>query len=156
MELAFGFALFVVGFAMFMAGVALLIAGEITFKSGRKITKPVGRKAAILLLSFFPAAAIVVFIFRKIVTDPSVPSAVVTWPLALAWLFLSGIWLLRGMKAAAPRRGPALPAASIAAPAASSSAPIVLEFDAPTTSPAPSPGNIERPPPRGKNPFDFS
>ena len=155
MELVFGFALFVVGFTMLMAGVALLIGGEITFKSGGKITKPVGRKAAILLLSFFPAAAIVVFIFRKIVTDPTVPSAVVTWPLALAWLVLSGIWLLRGMKAAAPRRSPTVPATPVAAPPLPSEA-IVLEFDVPSAAADPPAGKQVRSQPRGEHPFDFS
>ena len=154
MELAFGFALFVVGFAMLMSGVALLIGGEITFRSGKKITKPVGRKAAIVLLSFFPLAAIVLFIFRKIVTDPSVPSAVITWPLALACIFLSGAWLLRGMKASTRRRAP--PSSPMIEPAAATSEPLVLEFDVPTA-PAAQPADKPKPaPPRGKNPFDFS
>src|SRR5262245_22389399 len=155
MELAFGFALFVVGFGMLMAGVALLIGGEITFKSGKKITKPVGRKTAILLLSFFPLAAIVVFIFRKIVTDPTVPSAVVTWPLALACLILGGAWLLRGMNASAPRRSSALPVSPVVDPAATSSEAIVLEFDVPSPSAAPPVSKPERAPPRREDPFDF-
>lgn len=153
MNLAFGFALFVVGFAMLMGGVALLIGGEITLKSGKKITKPVGRKAAIVLLSFFPLAAILLFIFRKIVTDPTAPSAVVTWPLALACLLLSGAWLLRGMKASVPRRSNAPTLSPTIEPVASSSEPVVLEFDRPKE---PSPAKPERAPPRGKNPFDFS
>ena len=157
MEFAFGFALFVVGFAMLTAGVSLLIGGEIAFKSGKRITKPVGRRAGIVLVSFLPLAGTAVFILRKIVTDPSLPSAVVTWPLALVCIGLSGTWVWRDLKASQTRRSYALPVAAVpfveSAPAATSE-PIVLEFDVPP--PGPPIGKPERTKPRGKDPFDFS
>ena len=156
MEFIFGFAVFVVGFAMLMAGVGLLIGGEISFKSGKKITKPVGRRAGIVLVGFLPMAGMALFILRKIVTDPTLPSAVVTWPMALICIGLCGAWVLRDLKASQPRRSYVLPVAptpsGVSAPAATSE-PIVLEFDVPP--PSPPVGKPQRTKP-AKNPFDFS
>ncbi|GEM_PF-7057974 len=158
MEFAFGFALFVVGFAMLMAGVGLLLGGEITFKNGKKITKPVGRRAGILLVSFFPLAWLALFLARKIVTDQTMPSAVVTWPMALVCIGVSGLWVLRGMKASKPRRSYTLPASASPLVDAAPVEPLLLEFDVPNEPPPPGPpvGKPERAKPRGKSPFDFT
>ena len=162
MQVAFGFAVFVLGFAMLIAGVGLLIGGEISFKSGKKIPKRAGRKAGIVLVGYFPLVAVALFAVRKIVADPTMPSAVVSWPLALICLGLAGIWVLRGMSPGKPKRSYTLPATASPfgeAPAASSSEPVMLEFDLPAE-PAPPAGPPVGKPARSKkaekNPFDFT
>lgn len=160
MEFAFGFAVFVIGFAMLMAGIGLLIGGEIVFKSGKKIPKPVGRKAGIVLVSFFPLVSIALFMLRKLVPVATIPSAVVSWPLVLVCVGLAGVWVRRGMAASQSQRGISLsPAAQPfgATEPASPSEPILLEFDVPDEPPPEAPASIPpRSKPRAQNPFDFS
>src|SRR5438034_10965604 len=161
MSLAFGFALFVVGFAMLMAGVGLLIGGEMVFKSGKKITKPVGRKASIAFLSFFPLFAVVHFALGKIDPNPVVPIAAVSWPLAVGCLGLGCPWLSRGMAASKSQpRYTLVPVENVLdAAAAHSSEPIVLEVDSTPEMKAPptaATGKRSGPPSRGQSPFDFS
>ena len=159
MQVAFGFAVFVLGFAMLMAGVSLLIGGEITFQSGKRIPKQVGRKAGIVLVSYFPLVALALFVVRKFVADPTMPSAVITWPLALVCLGLAGVWVSRAMAPAQPRRSYTLPPTpSPFGEAPASGEPIMLEFDVPAEPPPASPpvGKPARSKPAAKNPFDFS
>jgi hypothetical protein len=159
MSLAVGFALFVVGFAMLMAGIGLLIGGEIAFKSGKKITKQVGRKSAFAFLSFFPVFAVVNFALGKIDPNHVVPIAAVSWPLAVGCLGLGCTWLLRGMAANKPQPSYTLvPLENVAdGDAADSSEPIVLELDVPQESaPPPAADKPARAKPRGREPFDFS
>jgi hypothetical protein len=157
MEVAFGFILLVLGFAMLLGGVGLLIGGDITFKSGKKIPKPAGRKAGIALASFLPLALLAIFILRKTVEDQTIPSAAVTWPLAVLCLGLAARWVLRGMVGAKPKRSYVLPASpSPFEPSGATSEPVMLEFDIPPPSADPPVGKPVRSKSGGKSPFDFS
>ena len=156
MEVAFGFILLVLGFAMLLGGVGLLIGGDITFKSGKKIPKSAGRKAGITLVSFLPMALLAIFILRKTVDDQTIPSAAVTWPLALICLALAARWVLRGMAGDKPKRSYVLTSSpSPFDPSIATSEPILLEFDVPPPADPPA-GKPARSKSVGKNPFDFS
>ena len=156
MTRALGFAIFLVGFAMLFAGIALLLGGDIEFKSGKKISKRVGRKTALALLAFFPLVFVAHFILRYLDRDRIVPSAAIYGPLALSCLGVGLVWLRRGMTPAKPVRSFTIdPTIDFDAGAASSTGPVVLQMDdaSPSApSPAPKPARAKKVP----NPFDFS
>ena len=162
MQIAVGLLMLVLAFAMLFAGIALLFGGEITFKSGKKIPKLPGRKAAIALVSFLPLFVVVRTIVRWFDPEQTIPVESISWPLMGICLVLAGTWLLRGMAASKPRprytsSASASPFETSEPPAAepSAAADILPEFDVPAQpeAPAPRPASSKS---RGKNPFDFS
>lgn len=140
-----GVLLLLLGFAMLTAGVALLIGGDITFKSGRRLAKPVSRKIGILFVGFFPLVFVTNAGLRLLDPDQAVPTAILNWPIALVCLGLGLVWLRRGLRESlppvvevtpVPPHVPAMPVAPLP------------EFDGPSATPRSSPP--------GKAPFDFS
>lgn len=160
MHAALGFVIYLIAFAMLFAGIGLLIGGEITFKSGKKIPKASGRKAAAALVGFIPLFVILRTILRWLGLEETVPVEAISWPLMGACLVLAGTWLLRGMAANKPRPSYTRPASvspfetNEATPAVAN---ILPEFDMPPQPPPEAP--VARPASskrRGKDPFDFS
>jgi hypothetical protein len=97
-----GVVLLLLGFAMLTAGVALLIGGDVTFKSGRRLAKPISRKIGILFVSFFPVVLILNAGLRLLDPDRAVPAAILNWPIALVCLGLGLVWLRRGLQEGLP------------------------------------------------------
>jgi hypothetical protein len=98
MYVAAGIFLFVLGLGMLTAGIALFINGEVTFRSGKKIPKPLSRKVAWALVSFFPALLCANFLLRLVDREKVVPAAVINWPIAVICLGLALSWLWRGLE----------------------------------------------------------
>jgi hypothetical protein len=140
-----GVLLLLLGFAMLTAGVALLIGGDITFKSGRRLLKPVSRKIGILFVGFFPLVFVTNAGLRLLDPEEAVPAAILNWPIALLCLGLGLVWMRRGLQVSLPR---AVEVTPVPPQPAHDVAPLP-EFDGPATKPRPSA-------PRRNGPFDFS
>jgi hypothetical protein len=154
MARAFGLILLLLAFAMLFAGIGLLIGGEIVLKSG-KISKPVGRKAAFVLLAFFPVVFVVHYLLRLVDPDGIFPSAVLYWPLALVCLGLAIVWLRRGIMETAPRSYVIDPTID-ATEDSQLPRPIILEYDNATVPPPPTDAPAKPRAQKANNPFDFS